>query len=520
MAYLLCALLLANVLGSILLHPLRIGHDQALHFEMSRLLLRGYVPYVDMLDSNPPLIYYLDTIPALFSQYCRIPPPQAFNLFVWALAVLSLASSGVVLLRAKHRYHFFYLAPLLVALTSINCVLRTDFGQREHLFVILYAPFFFLRSCRRRHENFGKTESILIGIIGGIGICLKHYFVAVAAAVEIFWLIQDRRYKLCFTPEVLAAGAVAIIYVLHFLFVPASMREAYFSFIVPLYSYGYMFWDATDIFILNCYGVQDLQEMLVLVLLALLMLRRSNLLPPIVVLTLSGLSIFDYQGKGWTYQSIPMRFGMFLLLAMAAALLLSYLAKKIGSHRNMLLGFLLAFGCTIPIVSYSKELYTVLQDPRFDLTQVGYKGTCSDADVGPYAQTIVKYTKPSDRVLFIGNGVFPAFPALLQTGRAPASRHLNAIILSLFETVESLDPSKEQKRLLAYRQGVINQYSHDIQVNKPKLIFIQQQPVERYLEPYDFKSTAMRDYKLLKTVEDFNVYQRVKESQGWDDQSE
>jgi hypothetical protein len=516
MAYLLCALLLGKMLGSILLHPLMIGHDQGLHFEMARLLVRGKIPYVDMLDSNPPLIYYLDTIPAIFSQYCHIPPPLAFNLFVWAIAVISLVASGSVLLRTKHLHHFFYLAPLLVALASLSCVLRIDFGQREHLFVLLYAPFFFLRSFRRRNENFGQAESILIGILGGIGICLKHYFVAVAAAVEIFWLIQDRRYRLLFTPEVFAAGSIAVIYALHFLFVPASMRDAYFSFIVPLYSFGYIFWDAADIFILNCYGVQEFQVMLILVLLAQLMPRRLNLLPPIVVLTLSGLCIFDYQGKGWTYQSIPLRFGMFLLLALSASFLLSYLSKTIRTNRTILLGVALTFGCTIPILSFGRELYAALQDKSFDLAKIGYRGCCTNADLGPYAQTIIKYTKPSDTVLFIGNGVFPAFPALLQTMRPPASRHLNAIILSLFEVVEEQAQTKEQARLLAYKQGVIDQYKQDIERNQPQLIFIQQQPVERYLEPYDFKTTAMRDYKLLKTVEDFNVYQRVSSSQEWD----
>jgi hypothetical protein len=512
LVYILCGLLLANVFGTILVHPLRIGHDQGLHFEMSRLLLQGRIPYVDMLDSNPPLIYYLDTIPALLSRYCHIPPPQAFSFFVWFLAVVSLVASGHILLRAKHRHHFVYLAPLLVALTSLTYLLRIDFGQREHLFVLLYAPFLFLRWFRHQGENFSRTESIFIGIIGGIGICLKHYFVAVAAAVEIFWLIQDRRYKLLLTPEVIAAGSVAVVYALHFLFVPAAMRDAYFSFIVPLYSYGYIFWDATDIFILNCYGVEELRVTLALLLLAQLMPRRSTLIPPIVVLTLSALCIFDYQGKGWTYQSIPLRFGMYVLLALAVSFTLSFLSKKIGASRTLLLGFVLTFGCTVPVFSYGKELYTILQDKRLDLAEVGYKGSCSDADLGPYAKTILQYTKLSDTVLFIGNGVFPAFPALLQTGRAPASRHLNAIILSLFEAIEQQPISKEQTRLMAFEQKVIDQYSEDIDKNKPELILIQQQPVERYLEPYNFRQNAMRDYELLKTVEDFNVYRRIKEN--------
>ncbi len=511
LTYLLCGALLADLLGEILLHPLRIGHDQALHFEMARLLLHGNLPYVDMLDSNPPLIYYLDTIPAVGSQYFQIPPSLAFNLFVWLIALISLLATGHILFRRTHLYHFFYLAPLLVALTVLSGFTGYEFGQREHLFVLLYTPFFFLRLYRRQGESFHPGESILLGLMAGLGTCLKHYFVFVAAALEIFWLIQDRRYKLLFTPEVYAASLVALVYVLHFLFVPAAMREAYFSFIVPLYSYGYIFWDAADIFILNAWGVDRLQILLALLLLAQLMPRRSSLLPPITVLTLAALVIFDYQGKGWTYQAIPTIFGGFLLIALAASLSLSYLARKLGSNRTMALSILLTFGCTFPLRNFSQHLYEALQAPRFDLAQVGYKGTCADLDLAPYAKTILQYTKLGDTVLFLGNGVFPAFPALLQTNRTPASRHLNAIVLSLFEIVENQNPlTKEHKRLLAYKQKVLDQYIADIETNRPKLIFIQQAPVERYLEPYDFRSTTLRDYEVMRAVEDMNVYRRIK----------
>jgi hypothetical protein len=69
-AVILVASLSLRMLVSVLLHPLRIGWDPALHLQCAQLIVAGGLPYVDMFDVNPPLIWYLDMLPALL--LCRI----------------------------------------------------------------------------------------------------------------------------------------------------------------------------------------------------------------------------------------------------------------------------------------------------------------------------------------------------------------------------------------------------------------------------------------------------------------
>ena len=70
-------ILMAVLLG-ILNAPARINHDNAMYLAMGEGLLRGEVPYVDLIDLNPPLIVYLNTIPAAAARLLGIYPPLTF----------------------------------------------------------------------------------------------------------------------------------------------------------------------------------------------------------------------------------------------------------------------------------------------------------------------------------------------------------------------------------------------------------------------------------------------------------
>ena len=56
--------IIAGLGALIALNPMRIKSDCALYLEMGRQLLEGKLPYVDFGEVNPPLIIYLNAIPA------------------------------------------------------------------------------------------------------------------------------------------------------------------------------------------------------------------------------------------------------------------------------------------------------------------------------------------------------------------------------------------------------------------------------------------------------------------------
>jgi hypothetical protein len=118
-----------------------------------------------------------------------------------------------------------------------------EFGQREHLFAIAVLPY--LALCARRIDReceLSPTKTVISGIVAGLGIALKPYFVVVPLLVEgAVQLFSSKRPKI-WRAESLAIVTVGIAYAVWlgvfervYLFnaVPLA-REIYWSFDRPL----------------------------------------------------------------------------------------------------------------------------------------------------------------------------------------------------------------------------------------------------------------------------------------------
>ncbi len=188
-----CCLALTIVLAlglrmmvSILLHPLRIGWDIALHLMCAALICQGKLPYVDMFDVNPPLIWYINTIPASLANLLNVPITLTFNFFLLLMMVVSGLMCFYVIVTKLERKDLFVGSGIVFGLLLFNFFLTVDFGQREEIFVLLFIPFFFLRLARWRGCPITRREAVFFGLVGAAGILMKHYFVLNFLVVELF----------------------------------------------------------------------------------------------------------------------------------------------------------------------------------------------------------------------------------------------------------------------------------------------------------------------------------------------
>ncbi len=526
-AYGLIAVLGLRMLASVLMHPLRIGWDPALHLQCAQLLVEGGLPYVDMFDVNPPLIWYLDTLPAMLATACHMPVTLSFNFFMVALMVLSAAlAAHLVLSKLAPQERLVNLA-LVFGLLYFNFFLTYDFGQREEIFVLLYMPFLILRYCRYRGHSIGRKEAILIGLLGGMGICLKHYFLINAVLVELFLLLVYGPCKISlsslkliggrlFTVETTAAVSFALLYLAHFLFLPQIVKDNYFGFLVPAFAKGYQFWDTS---LASSLGAPDKRGVFLLlasgVLLVLPFVRRAGLLGVVAAFALSGVVPYLLQFKGWNYQDIPAYAGAVMLLCGGSAAVVAYLVIPLFGGQNekqsritdVVLLAALAITAGASLVNSQDELAVIKSEPNFALETIGYKGNSPKSDIdSPFVTIMLAHARAQDPVLFISNAVAPGFPPLTQLHMKPASRHLHCCILSVLQYIKDVrEPSPENKRLVALEKRVVSEYISDIKKNKPVLIFIQNLPVADYLSPYNFDQ-VLKDYKKIDDVAGFSAY--------------
>ena len=154
-------LMLAAMVTRVIVDPLWISLDAAINLQYGDLLLDGKTPYVDFVDTNPPIIFYLSAAPVLLARALDAHPIPVFTLLVVALVGCSVLTLASLLSRARASVSPAEARWLTTAWAGVSFLAWQcgHFGQREHLWVLAYVPFFVLRWARWTHRLTGCGAS-------------------------------------------------------------------------------------------------------------------------------------------------------------------------------------------------------------------------------------------------------------------------------------------------------------------------------------------------------------------------
>ncbi len=176
-----CALLVLSLGAQF---SVRLNGDAAYMLYSAGQVLDGSVLYVDILDVNPPLAFWIDLPLVAISRWLSLDPILVFRVAVTSLLAMSVVgiwwvrASG---LPASHRARRFgdsagELAPVVFALFVLP---RLDWGEREHLALALMLPWLALAARRWEGLTVSGTMALTTGLAAGIGIALKPHFVLI-----------------------------------------------------------------------------------------------------------------------------------------------------------------------------------------------------------------------------------------------------------------------------------------------------------------------------------------------------
>jgi len=189
------AIAAAAVLGvrSAFLAPL--NHNVAWLLHAALRWLDGARLYVDLVETNPPLIVWSNAAAVRAAGALGIAPVPAVRLMTFVLAAGSALVSGLLLHRATAS-RFVAVVPALVLLALPGA----QFGEREHLLVALALPYVIASACP---GLVSRRIMIALGVAGAAGIALKPYFAGVFVAAELVRWRMSRR--------VFGAGTIAVL---------------------------------------------------------------------------------------------------------------------------------------------------------------------------------------------------------------------------------------------------------------------------------------------------------------------
>jgi hypothetical protein len=293
----------------------RPGHDQSSYLFEAQQFLSGaslYGPH--LAESNPPMIIWFSIIPVWLGHWMHGSPMLFLRLFVIVLILGSTAWCYRILHRTTALAGSASLGLLtLFILTTEFCIGPYNFGQREHLLIILLFPYI-LASATGAVFRFSIIERCALGAVAGIALWFKPHDVIIVIALEFVLFFRARSFRKIFTPEFLSLMLSSILVLLFVLVFAPLYTRATLPLLVDTY------WALGTVNTLKlALSLHSYMLQVLVVLLACFLFRRylrdSSTSISLLLCSVAASLAFDVQHNNWWYHAYPHQ--ALLLLAMA-----------------------------------------------------------------------------------------------------------------------------------------------------------------------------------------------------------
>lgn len=288
------------VIGLVFQFTTFLNHDIAWVIYSAGQMLSGAEFGRDVIAANPPLIWYLSFPVVTLAETFDLNPATSFRLFVTALALSSSVWSAGIIRRSafKHLASSLFLSSLFLFFFDA----QRDFGQREYLALVFCLPYLCVSAGKSEGENYPVWESIMVGLIAGLGWALKPYFLAVPFFVELI-LLKKSTWRFHFRPEVLSAVTVIAAYIAYLLI----FKQQYLFETIPMINQVYWGFENSRWELFRRINLE-----LVIVSLSGWMLFRQRFANPALVHVIFAASLgflvsLVVQNKGYSYHYEPFR---------------------------------------------------------------------------------------------------------------------------------------------------------------------------------------------------------------------
>lgn len=523
-------------------YPLLTYADQALYLHCGRLILEGGVPYRDVFDWNPPLVMYLAMFPVLAakvlhaiflnSELLRYSFPflssisleiLSFNLLTLTCGCYSALLSMFLLYRYKGLLSLWLRMPMLFLFGFYFCGQNYSFGEREHLHFGLILPLLVLRLLRLQGKKISIQHSLAAALPAALTLLLKPQFLLAYCAFEVILSLQEFRpqslqrqraedsesqpesqfnsqpesqfnsqpkslqEKLALSispclrfyrqPEIYCLLALALGYLGWFFFLfPADARTCYLQEILPMYDSAYGFSRRAFLLLFRADSLilQSVSISFAGLFLGLVLSRRSAFAAALTAFLAVSLVNYFYGNQVWLYRLVPCEGAAVLVLGEAIYLFGFSLSRQ---SRGRLMAHSLVYMLFAAFFCAQSFAYA-LNARKLD---------CS-AMVDEVGGRVLGLSGRKDTVLWLGTGISPGFPAILQCGLRPGSRYAYSVLAQVNHAM-SISPANRAHFEPLFRK-MLAQYKSYILEKKPRLIVLQTNPMQAFLKQGEIDLTA------------------------------
>ena len=217
------------------------NHDISWLVHLSGRVLGGEKLYTWIMESNPPFIVFFNFPAVVIAKVASLKNIYGYYLYVYLIIIISLltvyklsaTTIGSLSLRSRQ---LFYLTLIFI----IFSIPYRDFGQREHLAMVLILPYLFSVPARLNNAAISMPWLIIAGLFAGLGFALKPFFIIIWLAVEIYTFFNNSAKRYNFPLNNLITLAIYISYIFYLVLFSnydkmlSIIRHTYWAFDQPL----------------------------------------------------------------------------------------------------------------------------------------------------------------------------------------------------------------------------------------------------------------------------------------------
>ena len=478
--------------------------DMAWILDSTQQLINGGVFGKDIVDSNPPFIWYLSVPLVWLSKLTNWHIEHIFWVticFLTSLILLWVTS----LIKREPKKEIINPNTLLLASGYVFFIGSGEtMGQREYLTLLFTLPYMAMTILRLNGSKPSFQESALAGIIAGIGVAFKPYFLVIPFFVELVAYIKKKQISFIYRSEVIFGFiTVSIFYIILFTF-----ASQYIFDIVPLLRKSFWAWNVSYSFLIVSGGA------VVAALLIPSILSQRVKFPSLLYLFLAsgfGFTIsYIIQRKDFYYHKFP----IFAL----AIIILSILISETIQRRNYFLGkFKKNIIILVILLTISLAIRTEDAKKWYDLQKKFTKNF--DIHYSNQKKIIDLLNQYDSKEKFLGVSIdlYPGFPTAIYVKPQWAGIDVCRRYISAIQKIRYMKPTNKLNKIRLELEAKERQQIADEMRLNPIIILVKsstsriQGPfniLDFYMEDPNFRK-AFSKYQELEPVGDVRVFKRM-----------
>ncbi|MDG4881168.1 GtrA family protein [Mesorhizobium sp. WSM4884] len=461
-----------------------LSHDVIWQMWIARQLIGGAKLYVDVLELNPPLWFWMGVPVERMAQFFGVTTGAAVVTAVVSFVAIAVTAVGAMISDESTDRRALLLSAAAVSMLLIPLA---DFAQREHLALIGALPYAILIARRADGAAVSFAVAAVVGALAAVSFALKHYFLLAPLLLELWLIFRLRRAWRPLRPETMVLGVAAAVYAVALL----VLTPEYLRTIVPMLQVAY-----------DGYNSRFL----------------AQLLTPYVVIWGYSAVVFVHYRKH--VSSVSLAAGL-----AAAGFVLAYFVQQKGFRYHAIPATGLAFFGLCTMLDF-RERAVASAIRRAVIVAVASMPVLLAAYVGPYSNlnqepilALLQKTKPGSPVLMLTANPSNIWPMIEDRGLVWPSRHfafwMTIAMAKQLKTTGGLSPA-----LQVLADDVRTQTVDDLMCNPPDMILVDDLSrskagtfnlVDFFSENEDFRQ-FFSHYDRGEVSENFTAYTK---REGW-----